>query len=76
MSVKRIVKSPEQIKREKKIKRLTGYETDRCFCSICKKQFTDREVDNDNILFTIGRYGRLLMHESCYRKEFLGEGET
>ncbi len=72
MSVQRNVKSPEQKARERKIKRMTGYETDRCFCTICKKPFTDREVDNDKILVSIGRFGRMLMHEECYRKEFFG----
>lgn len=75
MSVQRNVKSPEQKKREAKIKRLTGYETDYCCCSICKKQFTDREIDNDEILYSIGKIGRMLMHPDCYKKEFFGGQE-
>lgn len=74
MSVQRKVKSPEQIKREKKIKRLTGYETDHCRCTICGKEFTDREIDNDESLFSIGRISRMVMHEECYRKEYFNQG--
>lgn len=73
MSAQRYVKTEEQKAREKKIKRMTGYEADTCFCTLCKKQFTDREVDNDEVLVSIGRFGRMLMHDACYRKEYFGE---
>lgn len=72
MSVQRNVKSSEQKTREKKIKKMTGYETDRCCCSICKKQFTDREIDNDEIIYSIGKLGSIMMHIECFKKEYFG----
>ena len=62
----------KQRARRRKIKKMTGYESNRCFCSVCHKLFTDREIDRDEIIYAVGKLGSVQMHKRCFKKLYSG----
>ena len=66
--------STEQKARRRKIKRITGFESDTLICSCCHKPLTDREVDMDDFIYSVGRIGYIVYHKSCFKAVFAGGG--
>lgn len=64
--------SPEEKARRRKIKRMTGFESSTVLCSYCHKPLTDREIDNDDLIYSVGRIGHVVYHKCCFRELFAG----
>lgn len=76
MSVQRLTKTPEELARRRKIKRMTGYESDTLRCSVCKKLFTNREIDTEKVIYSIGRTGCIAVCKTCFKKLYSGGGNS
>lgn len=65
------VMSPERKARRRKIKKMTGHESDYVSCTGCHREFSNYEIDNDEVIAVIGRCGGVTYCKECFRKEFL-----
>lgn len=72
MSIQRNYVSPEQRERRRKIKRMTGRESDYASCSACNKYFTNREIDNDEVIYSAGKTGTVRFHKKCFKELYGG----
>ena len=72
MSIQRNVISPEQKERRRKIKKMTGSESDYAACSACNEYFTNWEIDNDEVIYSVGKTGTVRFHKKCFKELYGG----
>lgn len=70
--MKTVRESPEKNARRRKIKKMTGHEYSTLSCSACKRVFTDREIDNDEVVYSVGRLGSIALCHRCFKELYSG----
>lgn len=66
--------NPIQRERRRKIKKMTGRDSDHISCTGCHREFTNYEIDHDKVIAVIGRTASVAYCEDCFRKFFAGGG--
>lgn len=55
----------------KAVQRITGDRYKAPVCAICGKGFTDQQLLDEDLIYTVSREYSTQMHKACFRKEFL-----
>lgn len=69
-----------QAERERKaalaraVQRITGNRFKDPVCAICGKGFTEQQLLDEDLVYTVSRGYSTQMHHACFRKEFLRGG--
>ena len=58
----------------KAVQRITGNRYKAPACAICGKGFTDQQLLDEDLIYTVSREYSTQMHKACFRKEFLRGG--
>ena len=71
-----IAPDPVKTARRKIIKKMTGHERDTMSCTGCGRQFADREIDSERIIFSVSKTSSVAFCPKCFKQNYTVGGAT